>query len=158
MRDTDTDTDTGTDTAGLRPEEAAATADARLAAVAEATGHLLRTVAALDPAAVTGPSALPGWTRGHILAHLARNADSLLNLLEAARTGTDIPQYATLEARDQGIEDGAPGRPPNSSPTWTTPPDASPPPPRPSRTRPGRPRSATAPATSSRRTTSRGSG
>lgn len=81
-----------------------------LARVAESTERLLHTVAALDPAALAEPSALPGWTRGHVLTHLARNADSLVNLVESARTGRDIPQYASTQARDEAIEQGA-GRP-----------------------------------------------
>ncbi|WP_441249814.1 maleylpyruvate isomerase family mycothiol-dependent enzyme [Kitasatospora sp. McL0602] len=88
----------------------AETARADLREVTEATERLLRTVERLPPEAVAGPSALPGWTRGHVLSHLARNADSLVNLLEGARTGQDIPQYASTEARDQEIEDGS-GRP-----------------------------------------------
>ncbi|MEV0533450.1 maleylpyruvate isomerase family mycothiol-dependent enzyme [Kitasatospora sp. NPDC050463] len=92
------------------PQTAADLADERLRLVATSTGHLLHTVAGLKPEALAEPSALPGWTRGHVLAHLSRNADSLVNLLDGARTGTDIPQYASDEARDQGIEDGA-GRP-----------------------------------------------
>jgi maleylpyruvate isomerase len=85
----------------------AQTAATYLRNVAESTEHLLRTVAELDPAALAQPSGLPGWTRGHVLAHLARNADGLVNLLDTARTGTDIPMYASAEAREQGIEDGA---------------------------------------------------
>ena len=27
------------------------------------------------------PSLLPGWSRGHVLTHLARNADAMVNLL-----------------------------------------------------------------------------
>ncbi len=92
-------------TAGPSP---AAVAAERIRLVAESTGHLLHTVTALDPAAVAEPSALPGWSRGHVLAHLARNADSLVNLLDGARTGRDIPQYATPETRDRDIEAGAP--------------------------------------------------
>ncbi|MEV0474381.1 maleylpyruvate isomerase N-terminal domain-containing protein, partial [Streptomyces prunicolor] len=30
-------------------------------------------------ASVAEPSRLPGWSRGHVLAHLARNADALVN-------------------------------------------------------------------------------
>ncbi|MCX4746272.1 maleylpyruvate isomerase family mycothiol-dependent enzyme [Kitasatospora sp. NBC_01287] len=84
---------------------------ADLARVAESTERLLHTAAGLDQAAIGAPSALPTWSRGHVLAHLARNADSLVNLLESARTGLDIPQYASDEAREQGIAQGA-GRPP----------------------------------------------
>ncbi|MGA5819519.1 maleylpyruvate isomerase family mycothiol-dependent enzyme [Kitasatospora sp. NPDC094028] len=90
------------------PQSAAVSAASWLARAEESTQRLLTTVAALEPDAVTGPSALPGWTRGHVLAHLARNADSLVNLLNGARTGTDIPQYASNEARDQDIERDAP--------------------------------------------------
>ncbi|MFC9330241.1 maleylpyruvate isomerase family mycothiol-dependent enzyme [Kitasatospora sp. NPDC057015] len=100
-------TDTGS-SATSAPELAARAAATSLLLLAESTDQLLRTVSALDPEAVAGPSALPGWTRGHVLAHIARNADSLVNLLDGARTGTDIPQYATPETRDRDIEAGAP--------------------------------------------------
>ncbi|GIH99817.1 maleylpyruvate isomerase family mycothiol-dependent enzyme [Planobispora takensis] len=72
------------------------------------TGRLLATVAGLSDAAVAGPSRLPGWTRGHVITHLARNADSLVNLVEWARTGVETPQYPSPESRDAGIEAGAP--------------------------------------------------
>lgn len=80
------------------------------AEVDQATERLLATAAALDDAALAQPSLLPGWTRGHVLAHLARNADSYVNLLTSARTGQVIPPYASDEARAAGIEAGA-GRP-----------------------------------------------
>ncbi|MFE4603954.1 maleylpyruvate isomerase family mycothiol-dependent enzyme [Kitasatospora indigofera] len=100
-------TDTDSPAPGA-PEVAARAAATSLALLAASTDRLLRTAAALDPQALAGPSALPGWTRGHVLAHIARNADSLVNLLDGARTGTDIPQYATPETRDRDIETGAP--------------------------------------------------
>ncbi|MGC4805910.1 maleylpyruvate isomerase family mycothiol-dependent enzyme [Micromonospora sp. DT233] len=77
----------------------------------DATTRLLRTAADLGPADLAAPSALPGWTRGHVLAHLARNADGFVNLLTAARTGEPIPMYASAAARDADISAGAP-RPP----------------------------------------------
>ncbi|MFJ8473147.1 maleylpyruvate isomerase family mycothiol-dependent enzyme [Kitasatospora sp. NPDC094011] len=70
--------------------------------VEEATARLLTAVAGLAPEDVAQPSALPGWTRGHVLAHLARNADSLVNLLNG------LPQYAGNEVRDADIERDAP--------------------------------------------------
>ncbi|MGX1883986.1 maleylpyruvate isomerase family mycothiol-dependent enzyme [Streptomyces sp. NPDC055287] len=73
-----------------------------LASVREATDRLLAATGKLDNAGVTQPSRLPGWTRGHVLAHLARNADALLNVL-AAR-----PMYESAEARDADIERDAP--------------------------------------------------
>ncbi|MCQ4081438.1 maleylpyruvate isomerase family mycothiol-dependent enzyme [Streptomyces sp. RB6PN25] len=80
------------------------------AAARAATERLTEAVSGLDPAAVTEPSLLPGWTRGHVLTHLARNADALVNLLTWARTGEEIPMYPSDEARDKDIEEGA-GRP-----------------------------------------------
>lgn len=81
--------------------------------MAAATDRLLRTVDDLgddEPAedALRAPSLLPGWTRGHVLSHLARNADGLTNLVEAARTGQDRPMYVGgKQGRDAEIEAGA---------------------------------------------------
>jgi len=52
---------------------------------------------------LTAPSALPDWSRAHVVAHLARNADALLNLLTWARTGVETPMYPSREVRDAGI-------------------------------------------------------
>ncbi|MEW2384928.1 maleylpyruvate isomerase family mycothiol-dependent enzyme [Micromonospora sp. NPDC047707] len=79
--------------------------------VDDATARLLRTAATFDEADLAAPSLLPGWTRGHVLAHLARNADGFVNLLTAARTGEPIPMYASAAARTADIDAGAP-RPP----------------------------------------------
>ncbi|MFD3588977.1 maleylpyruvate isomerase family mycothiol-dependent enzyme [Streptomyces sp. NPDC058683] len=73
-----------------------------LASVREATDRLLTAVAKLDNASVARPSRLPDWTVGHILAHLARNADALTNVLEGR------PMYVSGEARDTDIERDAP--------------------------------------------------
>ncbi len=73
-----------------------------------ATNRLLHTAHGLDDAAVAAPSLLPMWTRGHVLTHIARNADSLVNLLTWARTGVETPQYASVERRNADIEAGAP--------------------------------------------------
>ncbi|MEW1752236.1 maleylpyruvate isomerase family mycothiol-dependent enzyme [Streptomyces angustmyceticus] len=78
-----------------------------VAAVREATDRLLTAVGTLDDAAIGEPSLLPGWTRGHVLSHLARNADALGNLLTWARTDVRTPMYAGPEARDADIERGA---------------------------------------------------
>lgn len=78
-----------------------------LDAAAESAARLLRTVERMTPEQVFEPSALPGWTRGHVLTHIARNADALGNLLRGARTGQSIPMYPSPESRDRGIQDGA---------------------------------------------------
>lgn len=76
--------------------------------VASGQQRLEEAVAALDPAAVHAPSALAGWTRGHVITHLARNADALINLLDWARTATPTPMYSSPEQRNGDIEAGAP--------------------------------------------------
>jgi maleylpyruvate isomerase len=78
--------------------------------IAAATERLLATAGTLTDAQVREPSPLPGWSRGHVLTHIARNADGLGNLLRWARTGTEIPMYASADARSADIEAGA-GRP-----------------------------------------------
>ncbi|MEU3053269.1 maleylpyruvate isomerase family mycothiol-dependent enzyme [Streptomyces griseus] len=73
-----------------------------LGAVRGATERLLDAVGKLDNASVAGASRLPGWSRGHVLAHLSRNADALGNVLRG------LPMYASSETRDADIADGAP--------------------------------------------------
>ncbi len=81
---------------------------ALLDTVDAATQRLLDAVDKLTDADVPGPSLCEGWTRGHVLAHLSRNADGLVNLLLWARTGIETPQYASQFLRDTDIEMGAP--------------------------------------------------
>ena len=78
--------------------------------VEQATERLIRTAEALDDSAMSAPSALPGWNVGHVLTHVARNADAYTNLLTWARTGVETPAYASPAARTDGIDAGA-GRP-----------------------------------------------
>ena len=53
------------------------------------------------------PSALPGWTRKHVLAHLAANADAVGHLVHWAATGERTPMYSSPEQRNADIEAGA---------------------------------------------------
>lgn len=76
----------------------------RLDDVANAESRLLDTLGRLDEPALRVPSLLPGWTRGHVLAHVALNAHSLVNLFEWARTGMEKPQYPSWAQRDAAIE------------------------------------------------------
>ncbi len=79
--------------------------------VAASTERLLTTVRSMSDDAARAPSLLPGWTRGHVLTHLARNADGLVNLATWASTGVEHPMYpGGREGRDADIEAGA-GRP-----------------------------------------------
>jgi maleylpyruvate isomerase len=55
-----------------------------------------------------GPSLLPGWTRGHVLSHWARNADGQSRMLLAATRGEIAAQYPGGDAqRENDIEAGA---------------------------------------------------
>ena len=65
----------------------------------------------LDAADVRLPSLLPGWTVGHVLTHVARNADSFVRMLEGVERGEIVDQYeGGVGARAADIEAGA-GRP-----------------------------------------------
>ena len=81
-----------------------------LALLDEQTGLLLGSAQTLDDAAMRAPSRLPGWSRGHVLTHLARNADGLRGVLSATAAGERASMYPSWQARDADIEAGA-GRP-----------------------------------------------
>ncbi len=81
-----------------------------LQAIDEATSRVVRVAASLEAAQVRQPSLLPGWSVGHVLTHIARNADGLLRLVYWAETGLVTPMYASVEARAADIEAGS-GRP-----------------------------------------------
>src|SRR4051794_12592040 len=78
-----------------------------LAEVEASTARLLDTLSGLTDADQRAPSGLPGWTRGHVCAHVARNADSYSRLLDWARTGRRIAQSPSRAARAEEIESGA---------------------------------------------------
>ena len=68
---------------------------------------LLLAEADLDEDTLGGPSALPGWTRRYLLAHVAANAEALGNLVHWAATGEPTPMYSSPADRAAGIERGA---------------------------------------------------
>jgi maleylpyruvate isomerase len=72
-----------------------------------ATERLLVTMRRLRDDDVRQPSSLPGWTRGHVLTHLARGAEAIARLLDGVRTGVPGSAYASQQARDDAIERGA---------------------------------------------------
>ena len=74
-------------------------------AVRSHTDRLLGTARALDDAA--SPSLCTGWARGHVLTHLARNADGMAALVRAAVDGTGETMYTSDQARDADIDAGA---------------------------------------------------
>jgi maleylpyruvate isomerase len=53
------------------------------------------------------PSGLPDWSRAHVAAHIASQADALTRLTSWACTGERQEMYASPEAREAEIEAGA---------------------------------------------------
>ncbi|MCW0214215.1 MAG: maleylpyruvate isomerase family mycothiol-dependent enzyme [Pseudonocardia sp.] len=78
-----------------------------LAWAGDGAAHLRGLMTRMGDEAFGKPSALPGWTRAHVLTHVARNADALMNLLHWARTGEVTPMYSSPEQRNADIESGA---------------------------------------------------
>jgi len=74
----------------------------------ESQRRLLEAVAGLTDDDVRRPSLLPGWTVGHLLTHIARNADSVVRRLDGAARGVIVDQYPGGAAgRTAEIESGA---------------------------------------------------
>ncbi len=81
---------------------------ADLARVRAAHDRLWVTLEGLSDSTVGQPSLLPGWTVGHVLNHLARNAESHLRLIKGALSGITADRYPGGAAeRDAMIEEGA---------------------------------------------------
>ena len=72
----------------------------------QATQRLLGSARAITEPELQQPSLLPGWTRAHVLAHLARGADAMRYLLIGARIGQERPAYVSAQARDADIAFG----------------------------------------------------
>lgn len=74
----------------------------------QAHTRLSASLESLTDAAARQPSLLPTWTRGHVLTHLARNADGQRRMLEGALRGELVAQYpGGAESRAAEIEAGA---------------------------------------------------
>jgi maleylpyruvate isomerase len=88
-------------------------ADPERAATLCASAHarLITALQDLDDAQVRRPSRLPGWSVGHVITHLARNADAHGRRLAGALQGEDVAKYPGGAAqREREIAEGA-GRP-----------------------------------------------
>jgi len=75
-----------------------------------ATQRLIDEARIITEPDLRAPSLLPGWSRAHVLAHLARGADAMRNLLIGARAGQDRPAYASSKAREADIDRSAAAR------------------------------------------------
>lgn len=71
------------------------------------TRGFLKAVDSLTDASFAEPTALPGWTRAHVVAHLHSNAEALRRLVQWARTGNESRMYASAAQRTEEIETGA---------------------------------------------------
>ena len=83
---------------------------ARLAALRASSADLLTGLEASRwaDADMRDPSALPGWTRGHLLTHLGRNADGIAATLAGALRGEIVARYPDGPAgRAADIEAGS---------------------------------------------------
>ncbi|MEX1007590.1 MAG: maleylpyruvate isomerase N-terminal domain-containing protein [Acidimicrobiia bacterium] len=81
---------------------------AELAAVDAAFGMLLDATAGLTDEQARQPSLLPGWTRGHVLTHLARSGEGDLYTVEGAIRGEVLDKYpGGGDQRTRDIEAGA---------------------------------------------------
>lgn len=70
--------------------------------------RLLADVRGLSDGQMRVASRLPGWSVGHVLSHLARNADAHARRLNGALRGEDVPKYLGGAAqRAQEIDEGA---------------------------------------------------
>lgn len=75
--------------------------------VSSGTVNLLSAVHELSDSELDDATALPGWTRRHLLAHLASNAEALQRLASWAATGVESRMYASSEQRNKDIESGS---------------------------------------------------
>ena len=77
------------------------------ATLEQLTSVFLDAVDSLSDASLSEPTALPGWTRAHVVAHVHSNAEALRRLVSWARTGQESQMYASPEQRADEIEIGA---------------------------------------------------
>ncbi|MFC7850251.1 maleylpyruvate isomerase family mycothiol-dependent enzyme [Arthrobacter sp. NPDC057388] len=83
----------------------AITPDALRAELHKAAHTVTSLAAKLTDADVPGPSALPGWTRGHVLAHIAGISNAMARQLEYAARGETVDLYdGGYDGRTKAIE------------------------------------------------------
>src|SRR6201996_5720457 len=72
-----------------------------------ATQRLLDDARTLSESDLRAPSLLPGWTRAYVIAHVARGADAMRDLLAGARCGQDHLVSASMQEWKAATERGA---------------------------------------------------
>lgn len=71
----------------------------------EAGQRLTRTVDGFSGGDWDAPSLLPGWSRAHVIAHLALNGEALGGVLHGVVEHEPVPMYPSRGARDADIEE-----------------------------------------------------
>ena len=80
---------------------------------------LLAALRDLDDAAARRPSLLPGWSVGHVLTHIARNADSVVWRLEGAAAG-EVSATSTPVVSSSARRRSRPARDVRPTCSWPT--------------------------------------
>lgn len=72
--------------------------------LADETDLLLATCEGMGPDELAAPSLLPGWSRGHVLAHVAGNAEGLGRRARSVGDGVPRSMYESPETRNGDID------------------------------------------------------
>ncbi|MGW1678893.1 maleylpyruvate isomerase family mycothiol-dependent enzyme [Saccharopolyspora sp. NPDC002376] len=80
-----------------------------LSAVVEGHQYLLEAISALTDEQVAAPSLLPGWSRGHVLAHLTDNARAFARVSAHALRGELVDAYDGGQQERDAIIEGLAG-------------------------------------------------
>lgn len=79
----------------------------RLLIARRGTAYFAELLAELSDDQFVSDSLLPGWTRGHLVAHVGCNAAALCRLMDWAATGVETAMYASADQRESEIDRGA---------------------------------------------------
>ena len=79
------------------------TNEAELEALHHSDQRVVRTVDSLTPEQWSEPSVLPGWTRTHLVGHLALNAEGFARALDGVLEGRIVAIYDSNEARESSV-------------------------------------------------------
>jgi maleylpyruvate isomerase len=75
--------------------------------MAQGTQLIADAIAILDETAYADGTGLPDWSRKHVVAHLAANAEAIGNLVHWAASGERTPMYSSTDQRAADIETGS---------------------------------------------------
>lgn len=78
-------------------------------AVLDATDRYLSSLEEVTDEQLREASLLPGWSRGHVVAHVALNAHGIARALRGARTGSPLAMYDSQDVRNADVEERSTG-------------------------------------------------